>query len=552
MPVRAALNISQGIAAMADDGSIFIGLGEGPKGDAQGGDRQALDLRRANRHGLVAGATGTGKTVTLQGIAEGFSAQGVPVFVADVKGDLSGIAMAGSPEFKHADKLEGRAKEIGLDPYVYSDNPAIFWDLYGEQGHPVRTTISEMGPLLLARLMDLNETQEGVLSIAFRFADDEGLLLLNLDDLQAMLLHCAENADTLSVKYGNVSKASIGAIQRQLLQIETQGGDKFFSEPALDIHDFLKVDDKGRGYINVLAADKLMRSPKLYGTFLLWLLSELFEVLPEVGDPDKPVLVFFFDEAHLLFDDAPKALTDKIEQVVRLIRSKGVGVYFVTQNPIDVPEAVAGQLGNRVQHALRAFTPRDQRAIKAAAETFRINPDLDVETAITQLKVGEALVSLLDEDGAPSIVQRTLIAPPRSRLGPVSPKERAIIQSISPVAGKYDTEIDRESAEEILAAKADAAAAAAKEAEAQDDAAKQAAAQAKLDARERTAQARAAAKPSSMDRAVQSATRSAASSVGRQVANELGRALFGSSRRSSRGGGIAGQLVRGILGSLLK
>ncbi|MFC4593034.1 helicase HerA-like domain-containing protein [Sphingobium tyrosinilyticum] len=538
---------------------IFIGLGAPGK---DGGIPQTLDLRRANRHGLIAGATGTGKTVTLQGIAESFSARGVPVFLADVKGDLSGISMAGSPTAKNADKLVARAKEIGIDNYSYADNPAIFWDLYGEQGHPIRTTVSEMGPLLLARLMGLNETQEGVLSIAFKYADEEGLLLLDLGDLQSMLAYCAENADELSTRYGNVTKASVGAIQRQLLQLESQGGAHFFGEPALDIHDFLKADDRGRGYVNVLAADKLMQSPKLYATFLLWLLSELFETLPEVGDPDKPVLVFFFDEAHLLFEDAPGALTDKIEQVVRLIRSKGVGVYFVTQNPIDIPEDVAGQLGNRVQHALRAFTPRDQKAIKAAAETFRVNPDLDVETAVTELKIGEALVSLLQEDGSPGIVQRSLIAPPRSRLGPVDAKERAIIQSISPCAGKYDEAIDRESAEEILAARGQAAAAAVQAAKAKEASDKAAATQAKLEAKQREAElreqakrdavaAREAEKPSSLDRVVQSATRSAASSVGRQVANELGRAVFGgSSRRSS--GGLAGQLVRGILGNLFK
>jgi DNA helicase HerA-like ATPase len=427
-------------------GEIFIGK------DLDG-ERQVLNLGRANRHGLIAGATGTGKTVTLQGLAESFSAEGVPVFVADVKGDLSGIAMPGSPTFKHADKLEARARELGMDDYAYSDNPVIFWDLYGEQGHPVRTTVSEMGPLLLSRLLDLNDTQEGVLQIVFRHADDEGLLLLDFEDLQAMLAWAAENAAELSGKYGNVTKPSVGAIQRQLLSFEAQGADKFFGEPALEIDDFLRLDDQGRGYINVLAADRLMRSPKLYATFLLWLLAELFESLPEVGDPEKPKLVFFFDEAHLLFDDAPKALEDKIEQVVRLIRSKGVGVFFVTQNPIDIPEEVAGQLGNRVQHALRAFTPKDQRAIKAAAETFRINPDLDVEEAITQLRVGEALVSTLMEDGAPGIVERTLVKPPRSRLGPVTPKERAIINSVSPFEGKYDVEIDRESAEEVLAAK---------------------------------------------------------------------------------------------------
>ncbi|AUW57260.1 ATP-binding protein [Sphingobium sp. SCG-1] len=538
---------------------IFLGLASN---DA-GGLPQSLNLKRANRHGLIAGATGTGKTVTLQGIAESFSAAGVPVFVADVKGDLSGISMAGSPTFKNADKLVSRAKEVGLGNYAYSDNPAIFWDLYGEQGHPIRTTVSEMGPLLLSRLMNLNETQEGVLSIAFRYADEEGLLLLDLGDLQAMLAYCAENAEMLSAKYGNVTKASVGTIQRQLLQLDSQGGGHFFGEPALDIHDFIKTDDQGRGYINVLAADKLMQSPKLYSTFLLWLLSELFETLPEVGDPEKPVLVFFFDEAHLLFDEAPKALTDKIEQVVRLIRSKGVGIYFITQNPIDIPEDVAGQLGNRVQHALRAFTPRDQKAIKAAAETFRINPDLDVATAITELKTGEALVSLLQEDGSPSIVQRTLIAPPRSRLGPVDAKERAIIQSISPVAGKYDDAVDRESAEEILAARGNAAAAAATAAKAQAEADKAAAAQAKVEAKQQeaalkeqaraeAAAAREAAKPSALGRAVQSATRSAASTVGRQVANELTKAVFGGSSRKSTSGGIAGSLVRGILGSLFK
>jgi len=439
-------------------GSIFLGL-------ASNGEKQYLDLGLANRHGLIAGATGTGKTVTLQGIAESFSAHGVPVFVADVKGDLSGVSMPGSPAFKHADKLEGRAKELGIDDYAYSDNPAVFWDLYGEQGHPIRTTVSEMGPLLLARLLDLNDTQEGVLQIVFRHADDNGLLLLDFDDLQAVLMWASENAQELSGKYGNVSKQSVGAIQRQLLSFESQGADMFFGEPALEIDDFLQCDEQGRGNINVLAADKLMRSPKLYATFLLWLLAELFENLPEVGDPEKPKLVFFFDEAHLLFDDAPKALQDKIEQVVRLIRSKGVGVYFCTQNPIDIPEEVAGQLGNRVQHALRAFTPRDQRAIKAAAETFRINPDLDVEEAITELKVGEALVSTLDEDGAPTVVQRTLIKPPRSRLGPVTSKERAIMQSISPVEGKYEERVDRKSAEEVLAAKALDAAETAREVE---------------------------------------------------------------------------------------
>ncbi len=428
-------------------GSIFLGLGAN-------GEQQYLQLEQANRHGLIAGATGTGKTVTLQGLAESFSAQGVPVFMADVKGDLAGVAMAGSPQFKHAEKLEGRARELGMEDYAYADNAAVFWDLYGEKGFPIRTTVSEMGPLLLARLLDLNETQEGVLNIVFRYADEANLLLLDLGDLQAMLAFAYENAKDLSGKYGNVSKASVGAIQRQLLSFEAQGADKFFGEPALEIKDFIRLDENGRGMINVLAADRLMRSPKLYATFLLWLLAELFETLPEVGDPEKPRLVFFFDEAHLLFDDAPEALEDKVEQVVRLIRSKGVGVYFVTQNPIDIPEKIAGQLGNRVQHALRAFTPRDQRAIRAAAETFRINPDLDVEQAITELKVGEALVSTLDSDGAPTVVQRSLIKPPHSRLGPVTDKERAIVNSVSDLAGKYDEAVNRESAEEVLAAKA--------------------------------------------------------------------------------------------------
>ncbi len=440
--------------------AIFIGLGAN-------GEKQWLELSRANRHGLIAGATGTGKTVTLQGLAEDFSAAGVPVFLADVKGDLSGIAMAGSPTATNADKLEARARELGMDDYAYADNPVVFWDLYGEQGHPIRTTVSEMGPLLLSRLMGLNETQEGVLNVAFRYADDEGLLLLDLEDLQAMLVHTAEHAGELTTKYGNVSKATVGTIQRQLLTLDSQGGALFFGEPALEIADFIRTDEQGRGIINVLAADRLMRAPKLYATFLLWLLAELFEVLPEVGDPEKPKLVFFFDEAHLLFDDAPGALLDTIEQVVRLIRSKGVGVYFVTQNPIDIPEKVAGQLGNRVQHALRAYTPRDQKAIRAAAETFRINPELDVETAITELKVGEALVSTLMADGAPSVVQRTLIKPPRSRLGPIDDRERAIVQSVSPYAGKYDARVDRESCEEVLARKAADAAATAAEVEQQ-------------------------------------------------------------------------------------
>ena len=523
---------------MAEDAGIFIGTG--------GGQRQSLNLRRANRHGLIAGATGTGKTVTLQGIAEGFSKVGVPVFVADVKGDLAGLAMPGQPGTKLHDIFAARAAEIGQDDWTYADNPVTFWDLFGEQGHPVRTTVSEMGPLLLARLLGLNDTQEGVLAIAFRVADEQGMLLLDLGDLQAMLAWCAENADELTTRYGNVTKASVGAIQRQLLSLESQGGDKFFGEPALDIADLIALDDQGRGYINILAADKLMASPKLYATFLLWLLSELFETLPEIGDPDKPKLVFFFDEAHLLFDDAPPALVEKIEQVVRLIRSKGVGVYFVTQNPIDIPEDVAGQLGNRVQHALRAFTPREQKAIRAAAETFRANPGVDVATVITELRVGEALVSLLQADGAPSPVERTLIKAPASRVAPLSPKERAIIRSLSPVGEKYDASIDRESAEELLAAKASQAQAAADAERAEAEAEKQAAIAAKEDARRQAAlakeqarleaqRAREAAKPSMTDKMLQSAARSAATSIGRQVAGSFGKSL-----------------VRGILGGLFK
>ena len=505
---------------MDEGSSIFVGLA--------GSAAQHLVLGRANRHGLIAGATGTGKTVTLQGLTEGFSAAGVPVFVAAVKGDLAGLAMGGSPMDKAHAPLTARAAEIGLTDYAYRDNPVIFWDLFGEQGHPIRTTITEMGPLLLARLLGLNEVQEGVLNIAFRLADEEGLLLLNLEDLQALLAYCAEKAGELSGRYGNVTKASVGTIQRQLLQLETQGGARFFGEPALEIADFLQTDDQGRGYVSVLAADKLMASPRLYSTFLLWLLAELFEELPEVGDPDKPKLVFFFDEAHLLFDEAPRALLDKIEQVVRLIRSKGVGVYFVTQNPVDIPDAVAGQLGNRVQHALRAFTPKEQRAIEAAAETFRPNPGVNVASAITELKVGEALVSLLQPDGSPSPVERTLIAPPRSRLGPLTERERAVIRSISPVADKYDEEVDRDSAGEILQAKAAAAAEAVAAQKAAKDAAKDEAEQAKAEARLERERRR---NPSLQDDLMRQVGRS----VKRQVANR-----------------IAGSIIRGVLGSLFR
>lgn len=507
---------------------------------------ELLNLKRANRHGLIAGATGTGKTVTLQGLVEGLSIAGVPTFVADVKGDLAGMAMAGSPQCKTHEIFAGRAAEIGQEGWAYKDNPTQFWDLFGEQGHPIRTTVSEMGPLLLSRLMDLNEVQEGVLTIAFHVADKDGLLMLDLDDLQAMLVHCGERADQLTLEYGNISKQSVGSIQRSLLQLRSQGGEHFFGEPSLELIDFVKIDDAGRGIVNILAADKLMASPKLYSTFLLWLLSELFENFPEVGDPEKPKLVFFFDEAHLLFNDAPKALLEKIEQVVRLIRSKGVGVYFITQNPVDIPDTVAAQLNNRIQHKLNAFTPRDQQAVKSAAETFRPNPDIDVAQIITELKIGEALVSLLQPDGSPSIVQRTLIKAPASRVGPLTPQERGIMIQTDAIGDKYDMLIDRESAEEILAAKGAQAAAAADEAKAQAAADKQAAAaakeQAKLDAaaakelaRQQAIAAREAAKPGMAEKMVQSAARSAATSVGRQLAGSLGKSL-----------------IRGILGSLFK
>ncbi|MBO0345269.1 DUF853 family protein [Roseibium sp. CAU 1637] len=423
-------------------GTVYIGHSELSSSD------EALTLRLANRHGLITGATGTGKTVSLQILAEGFSAAGVPVFCSDIKGDLSGLGIAGTPK----DFLTARAEKIGFaDDYRMEAFPVIFWDLFSEQGHPVRTTVSEIGPLLLARLLDLNETQEGVLTIVFQLADDEGLLLLDLKDLRAMLTLVGERASELSKTYGNVSPASVGAIQRRLLVLERQGATHFFGEPALDIRDFMRKAHDGRGMINILAADKLMMAPQLYSIFLLWMLSELFEELPEIGDPDKPQLVFFFDEAHLLFKDAPKALLERIEQVVRLIRSKGVGVYFVTQNPADVPETVLSQLGNRIQHALRAFTPRDQRAVRAAAETFRPNPDLDTEQVITELGVGEALVSTLEGKGVPSMVQRTLIRPPSSRLGPATESERRHLIQTSPAFGLYERTRDRTSAFEILA-----------------------------------------------------------------------------------------------------
>jgi DNA helicase HerA-like ATPase len=418
------------------DDKVFIGKGEQPAW---------LTLGLANRHGLVTGATGTGKTVSLQVMAEGFARAGVPVFAADIKGDLSGISETGEAK----DFILKRAKEMDLtfQPDQFS---TVFWDVFGEQGHPVRATVSEMGPLLLARMMDLNDVQEGVLNIAFKVADEQGLLLLDMKDLRAILSFIAEHAAELTTQYGNVSKQTVGTIQRQLLVLENQGADQFFGEPALSLKDFMRTDSDGRGMVNILVADKLMQSPQLYATFLLWMLSELFEELPEAGDPPKPKLVFFFDEAHLLFNDAPKALMDKIEQVVRLIRSKGVGVYFVTQNPIDVPDKVLAQLGNRVQHALRAFTPRDQKAVAAAAQTFRPNPKLDTAKVIMELGKGEALVSFLEGNGTPAMVERVMVRPPTGRIGPITPEERKAIMDKSPVKGKYDTAIDRESAFEVL------------------------------------------------------------------------------------------------------
>ncbi len=409
----------------------------------------ALLPQMTNRHGLITGATGTGKTVTLQSMAERLSYAGVPVFMADVKGDLSGMGAAGTP----SEKLLKRIAELGLEGFTPYANSVAFWDVFGQGGIPVRATISDMGPLLLARLLNLNETQAGVLQLVFKIADDQGLMLLDLKDLRAMVQHVGDNAKEFTTEYGNVAAASIGAIQRGLLTLEEQGGDVFFGEPMLDINDLMKVDENGRGIINIFAADKLIHSPALYSTFLLWMLAELFEQLPEAGDLDKPKLVFFFDEAHLLFNDAPAALTDKVEQVVRLIRSKGVGVYFVTQNPLDVPEKILGQLGNRVQHALRAFTPRDQKAVQAAAETMRANPKFDAATAITELGVGEALVSFLDEKGRPNIVERALIFPPASRLGPLTDAERQGVIQASPLLATYGQTVDRESAYEVLKGK---------------------------------------------------------------------------------------------------
>jgi hypothetical protein len=464
--------------------------------------------KMANRHGLIAGATGTGKTVSLRVLAEHFSYIGVPVFMADVKGDLSGIVAPGGDN----PKVVERAKQLGLTDIAYEGFPVVFWDVFGEQGHPVRTTISEMGPLLLSRVLNLNDIQSGVLNLVFKIADENGLLLLDLKDLKAMAQFAGDNAEQFRTQYGNISAASIGAIQRSLVAIEEQGGDKFFGEPALNLEDFMQTDGKGRGVINILSADRLMQSPKLYATFLLWMLAELFENLPEAGDPAKPKLVFFFDEAHLLFEDVPKALEDKIEQVVRLIRSKGVGVYFVTQNPLDLPDTVLGQLGNRIQHALRAFTPRDQKAVKAAAETFRPNPKLDVVAAITELGVGEALVSMLDEKGTPTVVERAFICPPKSRLTPLSADERTQVMNRSALRGHYERIVDRESAYERL-----------KERAVQQAATEQAEAQA-----EEARRARAAEPKSQATVLIGALAKSAAHAIGSQIGRQIIRGVLGS------------------------
>lgn len=476
---------------------------------------QALYLlpKMANRHGLIAGATGTGKTITLQVLAEGFSRLGVPVFMADVKGDLSGMGQPGSA----TPKIQERINTLNLKDFNFSGCPIAFWDVFGEQGHPVRTTISEMGPLLLARLLNLNDTQEGVLTLAFKIADDQGLLLLDLKDLRAMLQFLGDNGKEFTTGYGNVSAASIGAIQRALLTLESQGGEHFFGEPALNLDDLIQTDN-GQGVINILAADKLMTSPKLYATFLLWLLSELFERLPEVGDCDKPKLVFFFDEAHLLFSDAPSALLEKVEQVVRLIRSKGVGVYFVSQNPLDIPDKILGQLGNRIQHALRAFTPRDQKAVRAAAETFRSNPDLDVASIIMELGVGEALVSLLDAQGRPGIVQRTLLSPPRSQIGPITSQQRQATLRKSLIYGHYEKMVDRESAYEIL--KARAATATAAETQRQESISKQQATTDTEGPRPATGRQR--------EGVIEAMAKSAARAIGSQMGRQILRGVLGS------------------------
>ena len=507
--------------AEAPEESVFIGRSDKP---------EFIYLRLANRHGLITGATGTGKTVTLQGLAESFSDQGVPVFCADVKGDLAGIAEEGEEK----GWIEERAKLIGYD-VEFKAYPVMFWDLFGEQGHPIRATVSELGPLLISRLMNLNDTQEGVLNVAFRIADDEKLPLLDLKDLQALLEDLAARADTLTTKYGNIAKASVGTIQRSLLVLEQQGANHFFGEPALQIGDLMRTARDGRGYISILAADKLMDSPRLYATFLLFLLSELFEELPEVGDPDKPKLVFFFDEAHLLFRDAPKALLEKVEQVVRLIRSKGVGVYFVTQNPLDIPDTVSRQLGNRVQHALRAFTPAEQKAVRAAAQTFRKNPEIDTEQAIMQLGIGEALVSTLDQKGQPTMVEHTLVKPPNARVGPITEAERRAVIKASPVRGEYDEAVDRESAYEILASRT------AERTESEAARTEEKVAQKKKPAASRSDGFWTTLGKQLVKSVVPAATRMAEKAIKDGVADAIKRGPFGGIRRgSSSGGGFTG------------
>lgn len=517
---------------MSDSKGIFVG------GGGEGyGEKQYMLLNYANRHGLIAGATGTGKTVTLQILAESFSNAGVPVFMSDVKGDLSGLAASGSPNHKLHGPFTERAKTIGFDDFGYQAFPVTFWDLYGDQGHPIRTTVSEMGPLLLSRLMDLSEAQEGILNIAFRVADEEALPLLDLKDLQSLLVWIGENAKTLALRYGFVSSNSVGAIQRRLLVLENQGAADFFGEPALELEDMFHIDENGRGQLNILAADKLMAAPKLYATFLLWLLSELFETLPEVGDPDKPKFVFFFDEAHLLFDGAPKALVDKVEQVARLIRSKGVGVYFVTQNPADVPEDILGQLGNRVQHALRAFTRKDQKDLRAAADTYRENPRFDIEDAIKEVGVGEAVTSFLIKKGMPGFAERTLIRPPSSQLGPITKVERKAAMMSSPVSGKYDDVLDRDSAFEMLAARAVKAAKEADEAEQREE---------EMEAREREYQT---GRRYSGTRVSRSSSRK--KTTRKRRGDSPGEA-FAKSMMRSIGTKAGTAIVRGIMGSLFK
>ncbi|MCU4368488.1 DUF853 domain-containing protein [Acinetobacter courvalinii] len=493
-----------------------------------------LHSKFANRHGLIAGATGTGKTVTLKVLAESFSRLGVPVFLADAKGDVSSLAKAGESN----PKFDERLKTLQLEPIPFAASPVVFWDLFAQQGHPIRTTISEIGPLLLAQMLNLNDTQEGVLSAVFRVADDQGLLLIDFKDLKAMLTYVSENAAELKAEYGNLSPASLGAIQRNLLALGDQGGEQFFGEPSLNILDFIQTDTNGHGYINILAADKLMNTPKLYATFLLWMMSELFEQLPEVGDMDKPKLVFFFDEAHLLFDNASPALQQKIEQVVRLIRSKGVGIYFITQNPLDLPESVLGQLGNRIQHALRAFTPKDQKAVKTAADTFRANPEFKVDQAITELAVGEALISCLDEQGTPQIVERGWVMPPYSSFTPISPEERQLIISQSIVAGVYDQAVDRDSAYEMLQKKV-----------LQQSQQKEADELAKQQSKEQEALAKQQAKEQErFAREQQKAAEKAQRDREKLTQDIVG--TFAKSAARSLGGSTGQKIVRGLLGSL--